>query len=208
MIGVTLDTNCIIDLEEKRPNAQAISDIVHLNDQQMIEVRLVAASGYEKQRGETCYTNFDGFLEKIRPLGLSDLIILAPLFYVGVSALGYSMVADEPMVLFEQKIHDILFPSMPFDYNEFCTLMKVDPNHSHFPNSTTDAKWINAKCDVQAMWCHIYYNGNVFVTNDTNFHKETKKARLLEIGAGAIVRPYEAVQLLKEHHTAFDTLSG
>ena len=50
-------------------------------------------------------------------------------------------------------------------------------------------EWINKKCDVQAMWCHIHYSGDAFVTSDTNFHKHTKKPRLKALGAGEILTP-------------------
>lgn len=53
-------------------------------------------------------------------------------------------------------------------------------------------KWLNAKCDVLALWSHIYYGGDIFVTSDENFHKEKKLPHLLHLGAGAILRPYDA----------------
>jgi hypothetical protein len=42
------------------------------------------------------------------------------------------------------------------------------------------------------IWAHIHHGGDVFVTSDRHFHAQTKKRRLLEIGAGEILTPAEA----------------
>jgi hypothetical protein len=49
---------------------------------------------------------------------------------------------------------------------------------------------------VLTLWSHIRYNGDIFVTNDSNFHKQTKKPRLVELGCGKILTPSEAVKML------------
>ena len=51
--------------------------------------------------------------------------------------------------------------------------------------------WLNRKCDVLSMWCHIHYGNDVFVTSDGNFHKATKLPRLIALGAKRIARPEE-----------------
>jgi len=51
--------------------------------------------------------------------------------------------------------------------------------------------WLNRKCDVLSMWCHIYYSNDIFVTSDGNFHKATKLPRLMELGAKRVARPEE-----------------
>jgi hypothetical protein len=65
-----------------------------------------------------------------------------------------------------------------------------------FDGAALDHQWRNAKCDVLSIWSHIHYRRHVFVTSDGNFHKETKKPRLLALGAGRIEQPADAALLL------------
>jgi hypothetical protein len=64
------------------------------------------------------------------------------------------------------------------------TLDKIDP------------KWRNAKCDVLALWSHIRFNGDVFVTSDKNFWKQKKKEQLIALGASNILTPQEVVSTI------------
>lgn len=63
--------------------------------------------------------------------------------------------------------------------------------------TTIDRKWKNAKCDVLAIWSHAFRKRQVFVTTDRNFHKTSKKSRLIGLGAGRIETPASAVSLLR-----------
>ncbi len=60
-----------------------------------------------------------------------------------------------------------------------------------------EREWRRDKCDVLSLWCHIWYQGDVFVTADKNFHKATKKPALIKLGAKSILRPCETVEFLK-----------
>jgi len=53
--------------------------------------------------------------------------------------------------------------------------------------------WKNAKCDVLALWSHIWYGSGIFVTGDNNFLKKTKKPALITLGAGEIAKPEEVI---------------
>jgi hypothetical protein len=57
--------------------------------------------------------------------------------------------------------------------------------------------WRNAKCDVQALWSHIYHKRSCFVTRDENFFKVSKLPALIDLGAGSIMRPAEAAALVR-----------
>jgi hypothetical protein len=46
--------------------------------------------------------------------------------------------------------------------------------------------------DVLSMWCHIYCNGDIFVTGDNHFHK-SKKPQLIKLGAKQILKPNEVL---------------
>jgi hypothetical protein len=79
-----------------------------------------------------------------------------------------------------------------FSYKEFCKKNGIDIN------SALDPRRRNAKCDVLAIWSHIYYGGGLFVTRDSNFLEPTKKSLLVTLGAGEILEPSEAITRLAE----------
>jgi hypothetical protein len=49
---------------------------------------------------------------------------------------------------------------------------------------------------VQALWCHIHYGGDVFVTSDDNFHSQQKRQPLAALGAAIILRPCDALNVI------------
>jgi hypothetical protein len=65
-----------------------------------------------------------------------------------------------------------------------------------------EATWRNHKCDVLAMWCHIHYGGDVFVTTDRNFMKASKQQRLEALGAREIQTPCGALSLVRQTPSA------
>ena len=80
-----------------------------------------------------------------------------------------------------RRIHEILFPNSPFADSEA---------------GPSDGKWRNRRVDTEALWAHMHNGGSVFVTDDKNFNKPGKKARLARLGAGEILRPKEAAESL------------
>jgi hypothetical protein len=104
---------------------------------------------------------------------------------------------DEAMRKLEHEIHSILFPTVPFLWEDYCRSNSLDPLDPP-PNPSTGKwqKWRNCKCDVQAIWSHIHHKRDVFVTSDTNFHKADKKEALIALGAGRIEHPDGALSLL------------
>lgn len=111
--------------------------------------------------------------------------------YFGVCFFDWCVSTDAEMVEQEKRLHEILFPKIEFDYVGFCASLGVAPSEG-----PPHGRWLNAKCDVQALWCHIHEGGGFFVTSDGNFHKATKKSRLEQLGVGRIHNPDEAVAAL------------
>jgi hypothetical protein len=93
----------------------------------------------------------------------------------------------------ERQIHEVLFSNIEFRWLDFCSIRGWDPNAQPL-----DAKWRNAKCDVQALWSHIHHRRDVFVTRDRIFHAVTKMPTLVALGAGQIVYPQVAAGMLKQ----------
>ena len=183
MIRVTLDTNFLYACEDHRSNSSIHSDILELGHTSDVKLQISAIMAAENQRPGNEISNFSEFLKRVNNAGMGHAEILKPMGMIGLAFVDYALCVDEEMIETEEEIHRILFPKVPIN--------AIDSNEAELK------KWYNAKCDVQMMWCHLFYNGNIFVTRDKVFHKATKKPRLEGMGAGTILKPEEAWEFLK-----------
>jgi hypothetical protein len=186
----TLDTNCLIDVEENRPDAPCIRAIVsrHGNG---INVAVSAIGASERQRNNRYAQNFLEFKDKLKAIGFENLELLPPLAYWDVCFWDHCVMADGADPL-ESQIHAVLFPNMAFLWPEYAKARGLPIDAPQL-----DKTWRNAKCDVLGLWCHIKHGGGVFVTSDQNFHAVTKQERLKALGAGVIAYPKDATALLE-----------
>ena len=192
-MNLTFDTNCIVDLEQKNGNAfPALEILRNLHNEGKVNIAVVAISASERVQGGTYASSFVDFKKKLAAAGLERVNILQPICYWDITFFDWCLYADEQMVELERKIHEILFPEISFNYADFCKRVKLDSN-----GDTTDPKWRNTKCDVLGMWSHINEGREIFVTSDRNFRKQTKKPRLIALGAGNISTPQDTVLLLE-----------
>ena len=172
----TLDTNCIIDLEEKRPDGVYLEKIISSYRQKCIELSVVAISASENQKGGKLSKTFDEFILKLASADLQDANMLLPMMYWDVAFWGHALWGDASGAdKLEIKIHDILFPGTPIE----------NPQKAGF----SEKKWRNNKCDVQMVWAHIYHEQDILVTRDENFHKHSNA--LSKIGLNKVIRPAE-----------------
>ena len=184
----TLDTNCLIDVEDRRPDAPFIREIVgrHGNG---INVAVSAIGASERQRNKAYAQNFSEFQAKLETIGFDSLQLLLPLAYMDVCFWDHCVMADETDTL-ESDIHAVLFPSIEFMWVDYAKARGL-------PVDEMDKTWRNAKCDVLGLWCHIKHGGGVFVTSDSNFHAVTKQDSLRALGAGIIAYPKNAAALAR-----------
>ncbi len=187
----TLDTNCVIAVAEQRPEAPAILSLAKAHENGAASVALVAISASERQQDGKTLSSFTLFKERLSALGLGHLELIKPLAYLGIGYFDWCLLSGKESIALEQRIHEVLFPAIPFRWPDYCTMMGIAPE-----SSAVGTSWRNAKCDVQAYWSHIHHKREVFVTTDGNFHKATKKASLLSMFGGQISTPSEAAQLL------------
>lgn len=153
-------------------------------------MRLIGINASEKNKDGSYPNTIDEFRQKVRAVGLGELELLKPMGYWGITFWDWCVWADgvgEPMVLLEEQLHKILFPEISFSHQEHCAKLGITPQKDF-----VEEKWRNAKCDVLTIWSHIFYSNDVFVTNDRNFLKETKKPELIRLGAKKILTPEEA----------------
>lgn len=195
MIKVTLDTNCIIDLEQHRPSEIYIKEFIQMNMEGKIQLSIPAISASEKQKDGSYIKNFSTFKDIIHSVGLDNVELLKPVGYYGITFMDWCIYSGDKLKELEISIHNILFPGIDYAYADYCKNNGLE--------SKTDEikyKWRNAKCDVLAIWCHIYYNHDYFITNDSNFHKTTKKPALIKLGAKNIEKP-ENIKCITIHST-------
>jgi hypothetical protein len=188
MLKLTLDTNCIVALDENRePAANSLRRLLAAHTAGTAQLRLVANSASERQRTGPYLENFSQFQQRLADLHLDHLEILRPPATLDVAYLDQMVLLGDDELLLLERIHTALFPTHPFKLQN---AINAAP-----PGSDPEAierKWRNRRLDAEAMWCHIHYEGDVFVTTDDNFFKETKKPQLAALGAPLIFTPSQA----------------
>lgn len=196
MFSFSLDTNCVIAIADGRAESDAVRTLSNAHVAGIADVCLVAISASERQLEGGQLESFGEFQQRLNSLDLGHLPLLSPMFYWDITFWDVSLMSgdepDDPMELLERRIHEILFPNMPFLWADYCAARDLDSTKS----IEIDRKWRNAKCDVQALWSHIFHNRDVFVTSDKNFQSRDKKEKLLVLGAGRIETPLDARLLL------------
>jgi len=190
----TLDTNCLLAVDESRPEAKDVFSLATAHAEGMASVGLVAISASEHQKSGQHLKSFDEFKTRVTNLGLSHLELLKPMMYWDVTFWDHCLYVDEAMQGVEQQIHQILFSNIEFLWVDYCVAHGLDQNNMAF-----DKKWRNAKCDVQAYWTHVHSKRDVFVTSDKNFHSATKKTALLALFGGSIETPPSASAMLRQN---------
>lgn len=193
----TLDTNCILAVDEARPQGAFVLQLAEHHKQGTASVALVAISASEKQKPLRSITNFEQFIDRVSKLCLGHLEIIEPMAYWDVSFWDHGLWSDDSMVAAERQIHEILFPNIEFDWKAYCSARGLDVNARHL-----DDKWRNAKCDVQAFWSHMHWQRDVFVTSDKNFRAASKKQKLIALAGGAIETPETAAGLVAQPRDA------
>lgn len=190
--NLTLDNNCIINLEQNRQDAPQIRRLIQMHHDKEINLRVVAVSASElKQDKQTYPKDFGEFEQRIQSAGLGDVKILPTLARWDLSFWDQCLWSGRWLEELEEEIQKVLFSEDEVEYSDFCRKFGYDEKIKEKLD-----EWIRRKCDVLTLWSHIWYNGDIFVTRDDNFFKQTKKSKLAELGARKILRPTEAVEML------------
>jgi hypothetical protein len=196
----TLDTNCVIDVEEGRPNAAHIRMLVEQQRRGVIELAIPAIGASEKQRSGGYAATFSEFQDKLNRAGFDGVPLLLPMAYLDVCYFDHAILPSDEDLKREASIHSVLFPSIEFAWVDFAKARSLQIN-------ALDSKWRNAKCDVQALWCHVKGIRDVFVSSDLNFHAASKASPLGKLGAVRIALPADAALLsLKSTQVPFNAL--
>lgn len=175
---VTLDHNCLIDVEQRTREGLSVLNVVNSKRHQCFVVNIGASELRERGIRPDNYALFEQFLAGLDLIGLARL---NPIGLIDISFIGYCVIASAEMVKLANDIENILFPNSI----EQDTLIDSPPYHP------IGRKRLNQICDVYSMWCHIHYENEIFLTSDENFHKSTKRDRLISLGAANIMKPSE-----------------
>ncbi|OEV04002.1 hypothetical protein AN219_37535 [Streptomyces nanshensis] len=194
MLSFTLDTNCVIALEEGRSDASGVLALLNLHDSGLATVRLAATTGAETQQDGTAPPSFEIFRSRLRVLGLSHLCILKPIAIFDMAYWDWAVWAEESSVAELRQIHEVLFPSRPFDHDQ-----AVPDSLTGEQKAKAERKWRNYRLDGLGLHTHIRAGADVYVTSDRNFRKQAKKAPLAQLGAPVILRPDEAEAYAASH---------
>ncbi|WP_250471896.1 hypothetical protein [Caballeronia sp. GAFFF1] len=192
MITFTLDTNCLLAVDEGRPEAGAVMALSAAHAEGKASVALVAISASERQRAGAHLESFTDFQKRVESLGLGHLDLLPPMLIFDVTFWDFSVWSDDGMMEKDKQIHEVLFPGIPYEWEDFCKLSGLDPTKL----VEQSKKWRNARCDVQALWSHVHAARDVFVTSDRNFHAPSRAERLSSLFGVRVASPDSAATLL------------
>ncbi|OCP17362.1 MULTISPECIES: hypothetical protein [unclassified Ensifer] len=190
ILRFTLDTNCLIDIDEARPAGGDVLALVDAARRGAADVAILASSASEQQPGGAHLDSFAAFQARMIDLGLGDIALLKPIAKYGLSFWDFALIGDEASVERERQIFEALFPGTPSDWPTYASANGLDPEDLF---SRPAWKWRNRLCDVQAIWSHLNDERDFFVTRDKNFRRLN---RTVEFAHAISVTPAEAVALL------------
>jgi hypothetical protein len=188
---LTLDTNCIIDVELNEGAAAEIRRLLAKHETGEIELRVAGIVASERLRGGGYSPKFGEFEQRIQRLSSRAIRVLKPIGHWDVTYWDEGLCADDSMIDLEGRIHSILF-STPYRWVDIANAQGLDSKTVPDESNAEWRKWRNRLCDSSAMWCHIYHGGDMFVTRDAKFLAPAKRAALESLGAKRIVDPVEA----------------
>jgi hypothetical protein len=175
---LVLDTNCLIDLEENRPDAQHLRTLIWAWKDGRVELAVVAVSASENQPGGIAARNYDAFEAKLNNIGLSGVRQLLPLAIWDIFYWDHALFSSDEMERLVSRIRALLFPGIV-----------IGPPANIEENSV----WRNKMCDVLVAWSCIHHEWAGLVTRDKNFHDH--KHELAKLGLHYILYPADAALL-------------
>ncbi|WP_170419147.1 hypothetical protein [Ruegeria atlantica] len=197
---LTLDWNCVIEVEENRPQAENVTELIKFHRLGHFEVALLAASASENTKSKRFPGNANVFKERISALGWQDLPLVPMPGIFGLSYWGFSYIVGDGEK-FERDRDAIwrviapLVPRKPADHLPDGKLMTDDAIQSE-----ELSKWRNTWCDVISAYSHIQQGRDVFVTNNTkDFQKNASE--LAKLGMKHISTPAEALAIVERIRT-------
>lgn len=175
MKHLTLDTNCLLSLDNKEPGHEYIQKIQnHKYHTERFDVCVVVTTASENLLNNI--NPYEAFQALLKRTGFGYCQILKPTGTYNLNLWNKAVYATPDDIQLEDMIWKILFPGKNSEYPK--------------PGSPESVKkWKNRMCDCQMLHSHIKYAGDIFITQDNNYFKQSKIEKLIALGAGAITHP-------------------
>jgi hypothetical protein len=194
-VQVTFDWNCIIEVEECRPQKSSVEQLVEYHRAGRLEVGLLAASASENTKSKRFPGNAELFKGRVSALGWNELpIVLMPAVY-GLSYWNFCFWVGNAEN-FERDIDElwqVIAPKVARNAKDH--LGPTQKLTDDLIQSQQLSKWRNTWCDVISAYSHIHSKRDVFVTlNTKDFQKHS--AKLSELGMTKIATPEDCLELV------------
>ncbi|WP_294927421.1 hypothetical protein [uncultured Paracoccus sp.] len=163
---LTLDTNCLIDIADKRERAPYVEALRAAAEEGRVLISLVASSASEKQQSGDFLSSMGRFKERVAALGFGDSLLLPSIARFDVSFFEHGLHCDNQMLEREHKIYRVLFPTSPPEWADYAKEkghMRDDRHGKGY------FRWRNQLLDAQAFWAHEHASQDIFVTSDARF---------------------------------------
>jgi len=198
---LTLDWNCVIEVEEGRPQANCVTELIRFHRLGRFEVALLAASASENTKSKRFPGNATVFKERISSLGWQDLPIVPMPGIIGLSYWDFCYNVDdgEKFERDRDAIWRVIAPSIPRDPIDHLPLGQQITDDAI--QSEELSKWRNTWCDVISAYSHIHEGRDVFVTNNTSDFQRNA-SDLAKLGMLHISTPTDALTMVEQIRTA------
>lgn len=193
---LTLDWNCVIDVEQGGPQAAHVLELVEASRAGGFEVALLATSASENSRSKRFPGNAGLFKERVSALGWEDLPIVRMPGIIGLSYWDFCYYVEDGDK-FDQEVEalwQVISPNVARDWLVHLPAGKAPSDGAI--QSEELAKWRNAWCDVMSAYSHIHEGRDIFVTNNTKDFQRNSE-RLAKLGMKHISSPDETFGLLQ-----------
>lgn len=174
---ITVDRNLIIAVQNNEPEKSVMMQIFKAHNAGRLSVGISASNRVENQLDGVEIQGLDSFLNDCKTVGLQNPEVLDYPLDWEMGLWEHGTISTDAYAL-ELTIHEILHPTAP------TFLSDSQPDYVR-------RRVRNRKCDVFAMWSHIWFERDVFLTKDKRFIK--RRVRLEKIGAKGIFLPHEFV---------------
>lgn len=190
---LSLDWNCVIEVEEGRPQAAFVDDLIHRHRQGELEVALLAASASENTKSKRFPGNAGLFQKRVSDLGWQDLPLVPMPGVWDLCYYDFSYYVDDGDQ-FERDMDALwsaIAPKVPREPSDHLPdgVSRGDPDVFQ---SEVLSKWRNTWCDVVSAYSHIKAGRDIFVTNNTRDF-QNNSVKLFELGMQNIAAPQEAM---------------
>jgi hypothetical protein len=186
----TLDTNCIIDVDEARPSSVSIKILLKEHERKKADLALVASSASERQRSGDFLCNLATFNARRYALGFGELRLLPSIARWGISFFGDSLWPSDESQKREEAIYKILFPNSAYEWADYAASKEVDPADETTPSYF---RWRNQLLDTQALWAHDFAVRDIFVTSDQRLIRISEQKKIDSL---VVMTPDNAVSTL------------